>query len=147
MTCGHCEARVSKAARKIKGVGSATASFPHNRLEATYDYDMIDEDRLVSAVMEAVTAEGYRVVGADKNAQPISKVVPIVLIIMAVYLVLRYTVGFDFFGYISKFDSTISLARCLSRGCLHRDVRRHQPLPERRHNRSDQTQAAKSNSV
>ncbi len=110
MTCGHCEMRVSKAARKIKGVTSAIASFSGKRLEVTYDSDVIDEDRLVSGVTEAVTAEGYRVVGADKNAQPLSKVVPVMLIILALYFLLRYTVGFDFFGYIPKIDSTVSLA-------------------------------------
>ena len=110
MTCGHCEARVSKAARKVSGVTSAIASFSRNRLEVTYDSEKIDEERLVSAVTEAVTAEGYRVSGADKKAQPLSKVIPVVLIILALYLVLRFTVGFDFFGYIPKIDSTISLA-------------------------------------
>ena len=110
MTCGHCEARVSKAARKVPGVTSAIASFSRNRLEVTYDSDKIDEEHLVSAVTEAVTTEGYRVIGADQNAQPLSKVVPVVLIILALYFLLRYTVGFDFFGYIPKIDSTISLA-------------------------------------
>ena len=110
MTCGHCEMRVSKAARKVKGVTSAIASFSKKRLEVTYDSDVTDEERLVSAVTEAVNAEGYRVVGANKIAQPISKVVPVVLIILALYFILRYTVGFDFFGYIPKIDSTISLA-------------------------------------
>ena len=110
MTCGHCEMRVSKAARKVQGVTSAIASFSRSRLEVTYDSDLIEEDHLVAAVTDAVTAEGYRVVGADKNAQPLSKVAPIALIILALYFLLRFTVGFDFFGYIPKIDSTISLA-------------------------------------
>lgn len=110
MTCGHCEARVSKAARSVQGVNSAIASFSRNRLEITYDPDKIGEDQLVSDVTKAVTAEGYRVVDGEKSAQPVSKVVPIVLIILALYFILRYTVGFDFFGYIPKIDSTISLA-------------------------------------
>ena len=110
MTCGHCEARVSKAARSISGVTSAIASFSRNRLEVTYDTDVIDAETLVPAVTEAVAAAGYRLQGADKQAQPILKVVPVVIIILALYLLLRYTVGFDFFGYIPKIDSTISLS-------------------------------------
>lgn len=110
MTCGHCEARVSKAARSVQGVTSAIASFSRNRLEITYDSEKIGADQLVSAVTEAVTAEGYRASGAGKKAQPLSKVIPVVLIILALYLVLRFTVGFDFFGYIPKIDRTISLA-------------------------------------
>ena len=110
MTCGHCEMRVSKAARSVPGVTSAIASFSRNRLEVTYDTEVIDEGTLVSAVTDSVSAAGYRVQGKGANAQPISKVIPIVIIILALYLVLRYTIGFDFFGYIPKIDSTISLA-------------------------------------
>ncbi len=110
MTCGHCEARVSKAARSVSGVTSAIASFFRNRLEVTFDTEVIDAETLVPAVTEAVAAAGYRVQGADKQAQPIWKVVPVVIIILALYLLLRYTVGFDFFGYIPKIDSTISLS-------------------------------------
>jgi len=109
MTCGHCEMRVSKAARSVPGVTSAIASFSRNRLEVTYDTELIDEDTLVSAVTEAISAVGYRVQGAEKTSQPVSKVIPIVLILLALYLILRFTVGFDFFGYIPKIDSTISL--------------------------------------
>lgn len=110
MTCGHCESRVSKAARNVSGVTSAIASFSRNRLEVTFDTDKTDEETLVSAVTKAVEAQGYSVKGADKSAHPLSKVIPIVIIILALYLLLRYTVGFDFFGYIPKIDSTISLA-------------------------------------
>ncbi|MBA4347998.1 MAG: heavy metal transporter [Clostridiales bacterium] len=109
MTCGHCEMRVSKAAKSVPGVSSAIASFSRNRLEVTYDTEVIDEDTLVSAVTKAVSAAGYRVQNKGTNAQPVSKVIPIALIILALYLVLRYTIGFDFFGYIPKIDSTISL--------------------------------------
>ena len=110
MTCGHCEMRVSKAARRVSGVTSAIASFSRNRLEITYDTDKTDEETLVAAVTKAVNAEGYQVQGADAAQHPISKVVPVVVIILALYFLLRVTIGFDFFGYIPKIDSTISLA-------------------------------------
>lgn len=110
MTCGHCEMRVAKAARSVPGVTSAIASFSRNRLEVTYDTELIDEVSLASTITDAVTEAGYRVQNKGANAQPVSKVIPIVIIILALYLVLRYTIGFDFFGYIPKIDSTISLA-------------------------------------
>lgn len=110
MTCGHCEMRVSKAARRVSGVTSAIASFSRSRLEVTYDADKTDEETLVSAVTKAVNAEGYKVQDAAKAPQPISKVVPVVVIILALYFLLRVTIGFDFFGYIPKIDSAISLS-------------------------------------
>jgi len=110
MTCGHCESRVSRAARAVPGVTSAIASFSKNRLEVTYNSDVTNEEALVSAVSKAVTAAGYRVAGLKKNAQPVSKVIPVAIILLALYVLLRYTIGFDFFGYIPKIDSTISLS-------------------------------------
>ena len=110
MTCGHCESRVSRAARAVPGVTSAIASFSKNRLEVTYNSDVTNEEALVSAVSKAVTAAGYRVAGLEKSAQPISKVIPVAILLLALYMLLRYTIGFDFFGYIPKIDSTISLS-------------------------------------
>ena len=98
MTCGHCESRVSRAARAVPGVTSAIASFSKNRLEVTYNSDVTNEEALVSAVSKAVTAAGYRVAGFEKNAQPVSKVIPVAILLLALYMLLRYTIGFDFFG-------------------------------------------------
>lgn len=110
MTCTHCEARVMKAAKSVQGVSNAKASFSRHRLEITYNPDQAAEDALVAAVTAAVGKEGYQVRGIIKERQPIAKVVPVAVILLALYLILRYTVGFDFFGYIPKIDSTISLS-------------------------------------
>ena len=118
MTCAHCEARVSKAARSISGVKSAKASFAKKTLEVTYDSSKIEEAALTEAVTRAVEAEGYRVAGLQKAAHPISKVIPVALLLIGLYLLLRYTVGFDFFGYIPKIDSTLSLSALFVTGLL-----------------------------
>ncbi len=110
MTCAHCETRVVKAAKKIRGVTSAKASFSKRSLELTYDPSIADESALNDAITTAVSHEGYKVLGVAKDRQPVTKVIPIALIVFALYLLLRYTVGFDFFGYIPKIDSTISLS-------------------------------------
>ena len=109
MTCAHCEERVVKAAKTVRGVTNAKASFGRGILELTYDPAVTEESALNEALTNPVNAEGYRVQGVVKKSQPILKVIPIVLIILALYLILRFTVGFDFFGYIPKIDSTISL--------------------------------------
>lgn len=110
MTCAHCEARVAKAAKSVRGVTGAKASFSRRVLEVTYDPTKADEGAIAASVVQAVEREGYPVRGALKERQPISKVIPVALILLALYFILRYTVGFDFFGYIPKIDSTISLS-------------------------------------
>ncbi len=110
MTCAHCETRVSKAAKSIRGVTGAKASFSRRILEVTYDPDKADGAGIAASVTQAVEREGYKVLGAQKERQPVAKVIPVALILLALYFILRYTVGFDFFGYIPKIDSTISLS-------------------------------------
>lgn len=110
MTCAHCEARVVKAAKKARGVTAAKASFTRRSLDVTYDPSVSDEAALSKDVTKAVDREGYKVLGAAKERQPIAKVIPVAIIVLALYVLLRYTVGFDFFGYIPKIDSTISLS-------------------------------------
>lgn len=110
MTCAHCEARVTKAAKTVSGVKTASASFSRGILTVSYDPEQTDEAKLSSALEEAINTSGYRFRGAVAKPLQISKVIPIAIILLALYLVLRYTVGFDFFGFIPKIDSTISLS-------------------------------------
>ncbi len=110
MTCAHCEMRVAKAAKSVRGVTAAKASFSRHRLEISYDSAKTDAETLTAAVTAAVEREGYHVIGTVKERQPIVKVIPIAVILFALYLILRYTVGFDFFGYIPKIDSAVSLS-------------------------------------
>lgn len=67
MTCAHCEARVSKAAKAVRGVTSASASFARNLLEVGYDPAVTDESTLDAAVTEAVNAAGYQLLGTAKE--------------------------------------------------------------------------------
>ena len=118
MTCAHCEARVAKAAKSVSGVKSASASFSRGILTVSYDPEQANEDTLVAALESAINASGYRFRGVVTKPQQLSKVIPIAIILLALYLILRYTVGFDFFGFIPKIDSTISLSALFVTGLL-----------------------------
>ena len=106
MSCAHCETRIQTTVLKIPGVSSARASFSRHRVEVTFDPERATE----AAIRGAITSAGYQIVGEGRTRQPIAKVIPVALILLAVYLLLRYTTGFDFLGFIPKIDSTVSLA-------------------------------------
>ena len=110
MTCAHCETRVVKAAKTVSSVTAASASFSRGILEITYDPAVAEKPEVIEAVSAAVGAAGYRVRAVGRQSQPFSKVIPIAFLLLALYLIVRYTLGFDFFGYIPKIDSTISLS-------------------------------------
>lgn len=118
MTCAHCEARVAKAAKSVSGVKTASASFSRGILTVSYDPEQANDDTLVAALESAINASGYRFRGVVSKPQQLSKVIPIAIILLALYLILRYTVGFDFFGFIPKIDSTISLSALFVTGLL-----------------------------
>ncbi|MEI6101328.1 MAG: sulfite exporter TauE/SafE family protein, partial [Eubacteriales bacterium] len=113
MTCTHCEKRVAKAARRIAGVFTADASFPKKRVTITYDDQIASE----AAIKKEIENEGYAVrTGGQK--QSFAKVIPVFLIILAVYFVLKYTIGLDFFNLIPKIDTTVSFIALFSVGLL-----------------------------
>lgn len=106
MTCGHCEKRIVSAVRKLRGVLSATASFPKKQAEITFDNSRTNENE----IKKAIENEGYAVREPVGQKHSFAKVVPIFLIILAVYFILKYSIGLDFFNLIPKIDATISLA-------------------------------------
>ncbi len=114
MTCANCEKRVLDAAKRLQGVSGVHASFARRCAVVSFDPERTDE----AAVKAAIEAAGYRVPGAARERQPLGKVAPVVLIVSALYFILRHTVGFDFISYIPKIDSTVSLAALLITGLL-----------------------------
>jgi uncharacterized protein len=106
MTCGHCEKRIITAVRKLNGVMFATASFPKKQAEISIDSSKISE----SEIKKAIENEGYAVRESGGQKQSFAKVIPVFLIILAVYFIMKYAIGLDFFNLIPQIDSTISLA-------------------------------------
>lgn len=107
MTCAHCEKRVANAVRKLNGVEAISASFPRKCAEITYNTEKVSE----KAIKDVIENEGYKVTSIGDNAkrQPVGKVIPIFLIVLAIYFIAKYTIGFDFINLIPRIDSTVSL--------------------------------------
>ena len=114
MTCGHCEKRITEAVKRLKGVRSVVASFPKKRVEVVFDAEKTTED----AIKAAIEQEGYRALSNGTNKQPLGKVAPIFLIVLAVYFIVRYTIGFDFINLIPRINSTVSLIALFATGLL-----------------------------
>lgn len=112
MTCGHCEKRITGAVKSIKGVRAVSASFPKKRVEVAFDAEKTTED----AIKATIEQEGYRVLVSDGKKQPIGKVAPVFLIVLALYFIVRYAFGFDFINLIPRIDSTVSLVALFATG-------------------------------
>lgn len=57
MTCGHCEARVTKALSEVSGVKIAVVSLDEGTATVEFEKGQVTEDALIDAVEEA----GYEV--------------------------------------------------------------------------------------
>ncbi len=53
MTCGHCQAKVEKALKGVRGVYSAIVDLPDGEAEVDFDDDSVTTDQLVAAVIQA----------------------------------------------------------------------------------------------
>ncbi|CAM2362085.1 heavy-metal-associated domain-containing protein [Listeria seeligeri] len=57
MTCGHCEARVTKALAEVDGVTNAKVSLEEGTATVEFETGKVTEDSLIDAVEDA----GYEV--------------------------------------------------------------------------------------
>ncbi|MHB1452352.1 MAG: urease accessory protein UreH domain-containing protein [Saccharofermentanales bacterium] len=116
MTCPSCEKRVSDALKRVKGVSKSVVSLSKKEASVFYDSSKTNEQALIAAI----TAQGYTVRKdiAAGSRHPAGKVIPILLIVLALYFIIRYTAGFDFINLIPKIDTSISLIALFITGLL-----------------------------
>ena len=53
MTCGHCQAKVEKALKGIRGVYSAIIDLPDGEAEIDFNDDQVTTEQLLSAISRA----------------------------------------------------------------------------------------------
>ena len=116
MTCAHCEKRIRNAVKELEGFISANVSFPRKKAEVVFDADRLTENDIRAAIEE----QGYAIksVGEPGRRHPVGKVLPVFLIVLALYLIAKYTVGFDFVNLIPNIDQSVSLAALVVVGVL-----------------------------
>ena len=118
MTCGQCESRIEKAVGALGGVQEVKASAGISEVWVKYD----PARAALGSMYEAIRRAGYEVVGrrgapvASAAAAPPSLLPPrkrlpaprstaswdLVAVVAAVYLIIRYTVGFNFLPAVSQ---------------------------------------------
>ena len=128
MTCSQCEERIVKAVRTLPGVLSVTASFPKKQVTVHFNADLLQSQKIKNAIEQA----GYLVrpdsrftsdpLKQDKRQtrqdHPVSRVLPLFLLAIAVYLLLRMLSGFDILNRIPQIDQTVSFLALFTTGLL-----------------------------
>lgn len=116
MTCPNCEKTIYKAVKKLDGVIAVSVSFPRKNAEI-----IINEEKIsIAEISAAIEDAGYDVILNDGKVakHPVGKVLPVFLIIISLYLIVKFTFGFDVFNLIPKIDKSISLFALFITGLL-----------------------------
>jgi len=117
MSCSSCEQRIEKAVGALEGVNRVFASAPLSEVMVYFDGNLVSRD----AICAAVTAAGYQVreqptrvsgegaavrqprSGAGKSRSGgIYRFLGLIAVVAAIYLIIRYTVGFTFLPAVSQ---------------------------------------------
>ena len=114
MTCSHCEQKIERAVGALEGVTRVTASAPLSEVMVYFDPSLVGQE----AIFAAVRNEGYTVrdeaarsaEAAPSAADPASRspatstyrFLGLVAVVAAIYLIIRYTVGFTFLPAVNQ---------------------------------------------
>ena len=137
MTCGSCEQRIEQAVSALEGVRRVGASASLSEVMVYYEPGRVG----LAAIHDAIRAAGYTVRddGADPTPTsagrgvagvPLYRFLGLLAVIAAVFLIIRYSVGFTFLPAVSQSMGygLIFVVGLLTSAALHRHVRRHRAL-------------------
>jgi uncharacterized protein len=118
MTCSHCEQKIERAVGALPGVTRVTASAPLSEVMVYCDPALIGQE----AVFAAIRGEGYSVrdekvpaaavpdaraaaaasASGKSKAASTYKFLGLIAVVAAIYLIIRYTVGFTFLPAVNQ---------------------------------------------
>lgn len=112
MTCTNCEMRIENALKKLEGVLEVKAIYTSSNVYITYDANVIGLDKITETIVkldyalrdkpgnETVSKTNGRKVKEDK--MPINQLLGIGIILLAFYLIVNNTVGFNFIPEVNQ---------------------------------------------
>ncbi|NJD03719.1 MAG: heavy metal transporter [Ruminiclostridium sp.] len=118
MTCINCEMRIENALKKLEGVINVKAIFSSSNVYITYDTNVTDLDRIITIIekmdyrvknkpqQQIVTrvngAAEANTRKASDDKLSINQLIGIGIILFAIYVIIKYTVGFNFIPEVNQ---------------------------------------------
>jgi sulfite exporter TauE/SafE/copper chaperone CopZ len=106
MSCSGCELRIEEALTGVPGVKSASASYSASRAEVEYDADKTSPEKLEEAIRRAGYGVKHDRQGTEgpgrEGPNSTRQVLGILMILLALYLLIDHTVGFQFVPQVSR---------------------------------------------
>ncbi len=109
MTCTSCEMRIENALKKQEGVIDAKAIFSSSNVYVTFDANITGLDKLVEIIekLDYQVKNSRKPGGEKENKQDtgkltVNQVLGIGIILLALYVIVKHTVGFDFIPQVDQ---------------------------------------------
>ena len=114
MTCTGCETRIENAIKKLDGIENVKAIYSSSNVYVTYDINAVN----LNTIIEAVEKLDYKVKNKPENTSQIGQlsnslsdkskfagagqIAGIAVIILALYIIIKNTVGFNFVPEVNQ---------------------------------------------
>ena len=113
MTCTSCEMRIERALKKLDGVIESKAVFSSSNVYVTYDVNVIELEQIIEAIENqdyvvknkpgsAVVSETIKAEKPANDKMTINQLLGIGIILLALYVIIKNTVGFNFIPEINQ---------------------------------------------
>ncbi len=98
MTCVNCESKIERELQGTVGITNAKVSYSSGKAEITFNSTVISIEEIVSTIEKL----DYKVVKTQEGIKPknnnITKILGIVFILLALYVIINYFGGFNIFN-------------------------------------------------
>lgn len=104
MTCSSCEFRIENTLKKLEGVTAVKAEYSRSKALVTFNSDIIK----LADIIDAISKAGYRAsekIGinkAEQTGRSINHLVGTGIILLALYVIIKNTIGFNFIPEVDQ---------------------------------------------
>ncbi|WP_027627887.1 sulfite exporter TauE/SafE family protein [Ruminiclostridium cellobioparum] len=114
MTCTGCETRIENTLKKLDGIVDVKAIYSSSNVYVTYDLNITNLNKIIEAVEKldysvknkpediTINTAGAKVPGKNTGKTGIGQIAGIVVIIFALYMLVKNTVGFNFIPQVDQ---------------------------------------------
>ena len=114
MTCTSCEMRIENKLKNIEGIIEVKAIFSSSNVYITYDANIIGLDKIIEAIEKLdykvknnqqknnIPEQNKNIKKASEDKMPINQLLGIGIIIFALYMIIKNTIGFNFIPQVNQ---------------------------------------------
>lgn len=104
MTCSSCEMKIERMVGRIEGVSEVKTSLAKSEVKVGYDPEKVNSESIIAAILKLGYEVGKDGSGTEKSGwrHEVNQLLGIGIILFAVFMIIKSTVGFNFIPQVDK---------------------------------------------